>query len=58
VDFEATGQILIIDSALVKYLKKLEYTESVHSSLYIGRKSMIQLGERSFMIFSLSLISL
>jgi hypothetical protein len=31
VDFDATGQILIIYSAFIKYLRrKLEYSETVH----------------------------
>jgi len=34
VDFEATGQVLIIYSAFVKYLrKKWEYNEEVHQVL-------------------------
>jgi len=30
VDFDTTGQLLIIYSAFVKYLKKWEYNEAVH----------------------------
>jgi hypothetical protein len=30
VDFDATGQLLIIYSAFVIYLKKWEYNEAVH----------------------------
>jgi hypothetical protein len=37
VDFEAISQLLIIYSAFVKYLKKLEYNETVHQ-LYIDFK--------------------
>ena len=29
-DFDATSQLLIIHSAYLKYLKKLEYNEAVH----------------------------
>jgi hypothetical protein len=38
VDFEATGQLLIIQSAFVKYLReKMDYNEAVHQ-LFTGFK--------------------
>jgi hypothetical protein len=51
-DFDTTGQLLIIYSAFIKYLiKKWEYNEAVHL-LFIGlRKLIIQLGGRSSITF-------
>jgi hypothetical protein len=37
-DFEATGQALIVNPAFVKYLKKWEYDEAVHQ-LFIDFKN-------------------
>ena len=45
VDFEATGQLLILYSAFIKYLRKNgNTTKQCISSLYISRKLMILLG--------------
>jgi len=58
VDFDAAGRLLIIHSAFGEYLRKGGNTmEHCFSSLYNSRKLMIQLGGRSYIIFSLSLIS-
>ena len=38
-DFDTTGQLLIIYSAFVKYLKKWEYNEAVHR-LFIDFKKV------------------
>ena len=57
-DFDATDQLLIIYSAFVKYWRKNGNTRKQYiSSLYTSRKLMIQLGGRSFIVFSLSLES-
>jgi len=59
VAFDATGRLLIIYSAFAKYLRKNGNTmKKFISSLYTSRKLMIQLGGRSYIRFSLSLISL
>jgi len=58
VDFDATGQLLIIYSAFVIYLRKYGITaKQCISSLLTSRKLMIQLGGRSCIIFSLRLVS-
>jgi hypothetical protein len=58
VDFDATGQLLIIYFAFVKYLKKNgNKMKRCISSLETSRKLMIHLGGRSDIIFSLSLVS-
>jgi len=58
VDFDAAGQLLIIYSAFVKYLRKNGNTmKQCIISLQTSRKLMIQLGGRSYIIFSLSLVS-
>jgi len=58
VDFDAIGQLLIMYSASVKYLRKNGNTmKQCNSYLYRSRKLRIQLGRRSCIIFSLSLIS-
>jgi hypothetical protein len=51
-NIEATGLLLFIYSAFVKYLEK-----QCTSYLYTSRKIMIQLGGRTGIIFSLSLLS-
>jgi len=57
--FDATGRRLIIYSAFTKYLRKNGNTMNKFiSSLYASRKLMIQLGGRSYIRFSLSLVSL
>jgi len=44
VDFDATGQVLIIYSAFIKYLiKKLEYNEAVHQLLVDFKKAYDQI---------------
>ena len=59
VAFDATGRLLIIYSASAKYLRKNGNTvKKFISSLYNSRKLMIQLGGRSYIRFSLSLVSL
>ena len=59
VDFDATGQIMIIYSAFVKYLKKKNENKMKHfiSHLQTSIKPMIQSGGRSCIIFLLSLVS-
>jgi len=58
VDFDTTGQLLIMSSALIKYLRKNGNTMKQYiSSLYTSRKLMIQLGGRSCIVFSLSLVT-
>jgi hypothetical protein len=55
VDFDATGQLLIIYSEFVKYLRK----DGNKTKLFIDlRELMIRLGGRSCIIFSLNLVSL
>jgi len=57
VDFHV-GQLLIIYSAFSKYLRKSgNKAKQCLSYLYTSRKLMIQLGGRSCIIFSLSLVS-
>jgi len=57
VDFDTTGQLLIIYSAFVKYLRIIgNTTRQFIDSLYTARKLVIQLGGRSCIIFSLSLV--
>jgi len=56
VDSDATGQLLIVYSAFVKYLRKNgNKMKQCISSVKISRKLMIQLGGRSYIIFLLSL---
>jgi hypothetical protein len=51
VDFDATGQLLIIYSAFIKYLRKNGNTKKqCINSLYTSRKLMIELGRRSYII--------
>jgi hypothetical protein len=58
VDFDATGQLLIIYFAFIKYFRKNGNTMKQCSSyLKTSRKPTIQLGKRSCIIFSLSLVS-
>ena len=58
VDFDATGQLLIIHTAFVKYLRKSGNTmKQGISYLSISRRIMIQLGGRSYGTFSVSLVS-
>ena len=57
VDFDAAGQLLIIYSAFVKYLRKNGNTSKSVLTLYRLRKLMIQLGGISCIIFSLSLVT-
>jgi len=59
VDFDAAGQLLILYSAFVKYLRQNGNTmKQCISSLYTSRKLMIQLGGRSYtrIIFSLNMV--
>jgi len=53
-DFDIAGHIFCIRQILDK---KWEYNEAVHLLFIDLRKLMIQLGERSFITFSLSLVS-
>jgi hypothetical protein len=58
VDYDATGQLLIIYSAFVEYLRQNGNTmKQCISYLYTAGKLMIQLGDRSSIIFSLSSVS-
>jgi len=53
-----TGQLLIIYSAFVKYLrKKWEYIEALHLLFVDSRVLVMELGVRFCIIFSLSLVS-
>ena len=57
-DFEATGHLLIIYSALVKYLRqKGEYNEAVHYLFIDVKKAYDSVRRRSCIIFSLSFVS-
>ena len=57
VDFDVTGQIAIIHSVFVEYLrKKWEYNEAVHQ-LFIDFIQAYDSVSRSCIIFSLSLAS-
>jgi len=58
VDFDVAGQLLIIYSAFVKYLRKnCNKMKQCISSLYTSRSLMVQLEGRSCLIFSLRLVS-
>ena len=59
VDCDLTGQLLIIHSAFVKYLRKngRNTMKQCISCLYTSRNGIIQLGGKSFIIFSFSLVS-
>jgi len=58
VDFDATSQLLIMYSASVKYLRKNgNTTKQCIRYLWTSRKLMFQLGWRTCIIFSNSLIS-
>ena len=59
VDFDITSQLLIIYSAFIKYLGKKNGNtmKKCISYLWTSRKLMIQLGGRSYIKFSLSLVS-
>ena len=57
--FDVTDRLLIIYSAFAKYLRKNgNKMKKFNSSLKTSRKLMIQLGGRSYIRFSLSLVSL
>ena len=57
VNFDAAGQLLIIYSAFINYLRQNGNTvNQCISSLETSRKLMIQLGGRSYIIFSLSMV--
>jgi len=59
VDFGATIQLLIMYSAFVKYFTKIGNAMKQYiSHLQTSRALMIQLNERSCVIFPLSLVSL
>jgi hypothetical protein len=59
VDFDATGQLQIIYSAFVKFMRKKNGNtmKQCISYLQTSSKPMIRLGERSFIIFTLNLVS-
>jgi hypothetical protein len=58
VDFDATGQLLITYTAFDKYVRKHGNTmKQGIRYLQTSRKPMIQLGGRSGIIFSRSLVS-
>ena len=58
VDFDATGQLLMIYSAFVKFLRKNGNTlKQCISYLYTLGKLVIQLGERTCILFSVSVVS-
>ena len=55
VHFDTTGKLLIIQSAFIKYLRKNGNTvKHCISYVYSSWKPIIQLGGRSYIIFSLS----
>ena len=57
--FDTIGRLMIIYSAIAKYLRKNGNTmKKFISCLLTSRKLMIQLGGRSYIRFSLSLVSL
>ena len=57
-DFDATGQLLIIYSAFVKYLrKKWEYNEAVHQLFTDSKKAYDSVSIIFLLIFLLSLVS-
>jgi len=57
-EYDATGQLLFIYSAYIKYLRKNRNTmKQCISSLQTSRRLMIQLGGGSCIIFSLTLVS-
>jgi len=56
VNFDAAGQLLIINSEFFEYLRKNgNTTKKCISSIYTSRNLMKQLGGRSCIIFLLSL---
>jgi hypothetical protein len=56
VDFDATGQLLIIYSAFIKYVRKeWDYNETMHQLFIDFKKPMIQLGGKFCIIFSLKI---
>jgi hypothetical protein len=58
VDFNATGQLITVYSAFVKYLRRNGKTmKQCISYLQTSRKLIIHVGGMSCIIFSLSLIS-
>jgi hypothetical protein len=59
VDFDVTGQLLIIYSAFVKYLgENGNAMKQYIRNLQTSRKTVFQLGGRSYMISLLNLVSL
>jgi len=59
-DFDATGQLLIMYSAIIKYLqkkKKWECSETMHQ-LFIDCKKACDLEWRYCILFSMNLVSL
>ena len=57
-DFDTTGQLLIIYSAFIGYLRKNgNTTKQCISSLKTSRKLMIHFGGKSCIMLSLSLVS-
>jgi hypothetical protein len=58
VDFDATGQLLIIYCAFVKYLRENGDTmKQLRNNLQTSRKSIIQLRGKSCIILSWSFVS-
>jgi len=58
VDFDVTGQLLIIHSEFIKYLrKKWEYNEAVHQHFIDFKKACHSVRRGPCIIFSLSLLS-
>ena len=57
-DFDATGQLMIVYSAFVMYLRKnVNKMKQCINSLWTSRKLKIQLGGMFCIIFYLSLVS-
>jgi len=53
-DLGPTGQLVIIYSAFIKYLKKKwKHNEAVHQLFMESRKPMIHLGGRACIIFAI-----
>jgi hypothetical protein len=56
VDFYTTDQLMITFYAFVIFENKWEYNEVVHQLFIDFKKAWIQLGRRSCIIFSLTLV--
>jgi hypothetical protein len=55
--FDAAGQLLVMYSAFIKYLKKWEYNEALHQLFIDFKRALIKLRWRSCTLLPLSLTS-